>query len=464
VEPVLLIDIGSTYTKVAAVNIKGQYIIGAAQSFTTVETDITEGLFNALGMLRKVTGTNKYCEKYACSSAAGGLKMIAAGLVPELTAKAAKMAALSAGAKVLKTYSYELSDKEAGEIYSLRPDIVLLSGGTDGGNKTAVLNNAKKIASIKCDFPVVIACNKTAADDAAAILSSGGKDVRVCENVMPEFNVLNILPAQELIRRIFLERITKAKGLTRVQEMTGDILMPTPAAVLKAAVLLSKGTKSEKGFNDLLVVDVGGATTDVYSITDGSPQISAAILKGIPEPYEKRTVEGDLGVRHSAVSLAEAAGIDEIAARSCISSEEACRLIDMISKKPDLLASDDKEIGRIDNALASLAVKLAVERHAGRLSTAFTISGEVFIQTGKDLGSVETIIGTGGSVINGKNPEAILSEALRDKNHPEVLKPVKAKIMLDRKYILSSMGLLSVKYPEIALTIMKKELEMIQWN
>ena len=219
---------------------------------------------------------------------------------------------------------------------------------------------------------------------------------------MPEFNVLNILPAQELIRRIFLERITKAKGLTRVQEMTGDILMPTPAAVLKAAVLLSKGTKSEKGFNDLLVVDVGGATTDVYSITDGSPQISAAILKGIPEPYEKRTVEGDLGVRHSAVSLAEAAGIDEIAARSCISSEEACRLIDMISKKPDLLASDDKEIGRIDNALAPLAVKLAVERHAGRLSTAFTISGEVFIQTGKDLGSVETIIGTGGSVINGK--------------------------------------------------------------
>ena len=79
-----------------------------------METDITEGLFNALGMLRKVTGTNKYCEKYACSSAAGGLKMIAAGLVPELTAKAAKMAALSAGAKVLKTYSYELSDKEAG--------------------------------------------------------------------------------------------------------------------------------------------------------------------------------------------------------------------------------------------------------------------------------------------------------------------------------------------------------------
>ena len=103
---------------------------------------------------------------------------------------------------------------------------------------------------------------------------------------MPEFNVLNILPAQELIRRIFLERITKAKGLTRVQEMTGDILMPTPAAVLKAAVLLSKGTKSEKCFNDLLVVDVGGATTDVYSITDGITNFSGYIER-ITEPYEK---------------------------------------------------------------------------------------------------------------------------------------------------------------------------------
>jgi len=459
-----LIDIGSTYTKVAAVDIERQCIVGTARSFTTVETDVNEGLRSALNKLRNITGTNDYCEKYACSSAAGGLRMVAAGLVPVLTAEAAKMAALSAGARVLKTYSYELTDKEAAEINSLRPDIVLLSGGTDGGNKTTVLNNAKKIASIKCNFPVVIACNKTAAEDAAAVLTAGGKDARICENVMPEFNVLNISPAQEMIRQIFLERIIEAKGLAKVQELTAGILMPTPAAVLKAAVLLSTGIKIEKGLNDLLVIDVGGATTDVYSITDGRPQISAVIMKGIPEPYEKRTVEGDLGVRYSAASLAEAAGIDEIAARARISSEEAFRLIDMISRKPGLLASDDVVIGHIDNTLASLAVKLAVERHAGRISTAFTISGEVFIQTGKDLGSVETIIGTGGPVINGENPEAILSEALRDKNNPEILKPVKAKMMLDRKYILSSMGLLSVKYPDIALAIMKKELEMIRWN
>ena len=456
-----MIDIGSTYTKVAAVDIRGECITDTARAFTTARTDINEGLENALAELRQRTGTKSYSGRFACSSAAGGLRMVAVGLVPSLTAAAAKMASLSAGAKVLKTYSYELNGRETEEIYSLRPDIILLSGGTDGGNRNTVLHNARKIAVIDGGFQVVAACNKAALDEVLEILADGGKDARPCENVMPEFNVLNIAPAQNLIRQIFLERIIRAKGLTKVRELVEGILMPTPAAVLKAAGLLSEGTGAEKGLGGLLIADVGGATTDVYSVTDGNPEMSGAILKGIPEPFEKRTVEGDLGVRYNAASLAEAAGIAEVAARAGVTLEEASRLVEMLGGNPNLLARDDERIAPVDDALASLAVKLAVERHAGRIETAFTISGEVFVQTGKDLGRVGKIIGTGGPVINGGNPKKILSEALRDEDHPEILKPVKAEIMLDRKYILSAMGLLSLKYPDIALKIMKKELEMI---
>jgi len=461
VKAILLIDIGSTYTKVVAADIDSECVVGTAKAFTTVRTDINEGLEQAVDELRQVTGISRFAEKFACSSAAGGLKMVAVGLVPDLTAEAARMAALSAGARVMKTFSYELSDREIAQIHDLKPDIILLTGGTDGGNRNIVLHNAKKLAETEVEISVVVACNKSVLDDAGRILADGGKDVRLCENVMPEFNVLNIVPAREMIRSVFLEKIIRAKGLTRVRELVEDILMPTPAAVLKAAGLLASGTGSVKGFGDLLVVDVGGATTDVYSITDGSPDAAGVIVKGLPEPYEKRTVEGDLGVRYNAAALADAAGIEAVAAGAGMASEEVNRLIEMIGAKPELLCGDNEKIGLLDNALASQAVRLAVERHAGRISSAFTAFGEVFVQTGKNLGRVRKVIGTGGPVINGTDQEKILHEALFDKNHPEVLKPVRAEILLDRKYIMAAMGLLGLKYPDTALKIMKRELEMI---
>ena len=457
----LLIDIGSTYTKVVAVDMDKECVVGTAKAFTTVQTDINEGLENALNDLRGITGIEEYSGKFACSSAAGGLKMVAVGLVPGLTAEAVKMAALSAGAKVMKTYSYELNNREADEIFVLKPDIVLLSGGTDGGNRKVLLHNATRIAEIDGDFPVVAAGNKTAADEVERILSEAGKEVRTCENVMPEFNVLNIEPARELIRQIFLKRIISAKGLTKVQELVEGILMPTPSAVFKAASLLSKGSGVEKGLGELMVVDIGGATTDVYFIADGSPNASGVILKGLPEPFEKRTVEGDLGVRYNAKTLIEAAGVDSIASKAGITFEEVICLAGMISLKPDMLASDYEKIGLLDFGLASMAVKLAVQRHAGRINTAYTAFGKVFVQTGKELGRVCRMIGTGGPLINSVNPTGILREAMFDKACPEILKPRKAEYMLDKKYILAAMGLLGMRFPEIAVRIMKKELEMI---
>ena len=207
-KPILLIDFGSTYTKVTAVDADHAQLLGSAAAYTTVQTDVNDGLANAVALLEKQTGKLDFAERYACSSAAGGLRMIASGLVPELTAEAAKCASLGAGAKVIRTYSFELTEDDAAEIVAEKPDIFLLVGGTDGGNKACILNNAHMLAEAGGDFPIVIAGNRNAARECERILA--GREVYVCENVMPKFGMLNIEPTQQRIRDIFLSRIVRA--------------------------------------------------------------------------------------------------------------------------------------------------------------------------------------------------------------------------------------------------------------
>lgn len=455
---VLLIDFGSTYTKLTAADIDNEVILGTAKAFTTISTDINEGLENALKDLEKQIGRINYTARYACSSAAGGLRMAAVGLVPDLTAEAAKRAALSAGAKVLKVYSYDLSLNEAREIEEAEPDILLLTGGTDGGNKEVILHNARIISDISGDFSIVVAGNKSAADEVFSILSKSGKEVRVCENVMPEFNTLNIEPAREAIREIFLKRIIHAKGLTKVKSLIEGILMPTPSAVLNAAHRLSAGFGDEKGIGELMVVDAGGATTDVHSIADGLPTQSGVIYKGLPEPFVKRTVEGDLGVRYSASALVEAAGIKQVEKLTNLPVADIECCLKVIKESPEILPCDNEKLSKLDFGLASLAVRLAVERHVGTIETFYTPLGASYIQTGKDLTGLKTVIGTGGPVINSSNPLKVLSQALYDETNPALLKPKQAEFLLDTKYIMAAMGLLCEHHPEVGIRIMKKEL------
>ncbi|MDK2933592.1 MAG: hypothetical protein PWP27_1402 [Clostridiales bacterium] len=460
-QAVLLIDFGSTYTKVTAVDLNSESILGTAKAFTTVTTDINEGLKNAVEVLHSQIGGTDYTAKFACSSAAGGLKMVAVGLVPDLTAEAAKRAALSAGARVMKVYSYELSTKEVEEIHKLKPDILLLTGGTDGGNKNVILHNAKMLSQIEGNFPVVVAGNKSVAEQVGDLLKQSDKEVRICENVMPEFNVLNIEPARAAIREIFLRRIIQAKGLTKVQSLIDGILMPTPSAVLNAAHRLAAGCGNEKGIGELMVIDVGGATTDVHSIAGGEPARAGVIVKGLPEPFAKRTVEGDLGVRYSASALIEAAGIELVGKRSGLPAEEIMRYVNKISEQPEILPEQDEKLSLVDYGLTSVAVKFAVERHAGKIETSYTPFGVTYLQTGKDLTGIKKIIGTGGPVINSKNPTGILKEAMFESTHPSILKPQSAEFLIDKKYILAAMGLLSENYPEVAIRIMKKELQVL---
>ena len=456
-KPVLLIDFGSTYTKLTAVDVDSETLLGTASSYTTVQTDINDGLTKGLALLEEKTGKIDYAETYACSSAAGGLRMVTSGLVPELTGEAAKLASLGAGAKVVGIYAFQLTEDDLEEIQATKPDIFLLVGGTDGGNTECILHNAKMLATLPAQFPIVIAGNRTAARQCQRILE--GHEVYVCPNVMPKFGVLQIEPTQKQIREIFLNRIIQAKGLSAATKLLSDIMMPTPSAVLQAMDLLAQGCEGEPGIGDLIAVDVGGATTDVYSIADGMPEHMNTVYKGLPEPFSKRTVEGDIGMRYSLQGILDAAGLDRISQLSGLSKARVTELAEYLKAHTDTVPGGDAELEALDYALASMAIEEAVRRHAGTIEETYTMMGLTYVQAGKNLTKVKQIVVTGGSLIHTRRTEEIAAHALYSPAQPASLRPKAADVWVDRTYILAAMGLLSSHYPQAALRIMKKELE-----
>lgn len=450
---VLAVDFGSTFTKVTAIDVEEYKILGHSKAFTTVNTDVGEGLQNAINALNL---NIEFDVKIASSSAYGGLKMVSCGLVPDLTSKASKLAAENAGGKVLKTYSYELSEQEIAEIEKLNPDIILLSGGIDGGNKEIILHNANMLKDVKGSFSVIVAGNKSVSGKVCDIFRENNINAILCENVMPEFNVLNIGPAKNAIRDLFIEKIIKAKGLDKAQQELSFNIIPTPLAVFEGAQLLSKGTETEPGLGELIAFDVGGATTDVYSMAEGASTLGNSVLKGFPEPYAKRTVEGDIGVRYSLSSLSEEAGYERVSAFAGVSLEQTEAWIKKCLANPESNPGNETE-ERLDEALAAFAVDISAKRHCGSYESSYTPFGEVFLLTGKDLSKVEIVIGTGGSVIHSKNPRKILEKALYSFESMNVLKPKKAQMLIDKSYCFAAMGLLSRINPDCALKIMKQE-------
>ena len=454
-EAILCIDIGSTNTKVTAIDAHSPAILGSATAYTTVETDVSNGLIRALKFLQQKTGPLNFTARFAASSAAGGLRMIASGLAPSLTQTAAKMACLGAGAKVIQNFAYKLTQEDIAEIFAQKPDIFLLVGGTDGGNEEVVLHNAKLLGAKEPAFPILYAGNRSVKEEVLTYLSAW--DVRTCENVMPRLEKLNALPVQEEIRALFLEHIIHAKGLSDIAAQMDLPLIPTPAAVLLAMELLSDGTPEEAGIGELVAVDLGGATTDVYSIAKGEPNIGDAIVKGIPEPYAKRTVEGDIGMRYSAEGVLEAAGAQKLADISQLTVDEVNSMIQHLRKHPETLPQSSKELS-LDRAIAQCAVELALTRHAGHVETIYTAQGPTILQIGKDLTQVKNLILTGGAIIHNPQAKDIATAAMFDPEHPDSLKPKNADVMIDKSYILAACGLLSQTNPKAALQLMKKEL------
>lgn len=446
----LLIDFGSTYTKLRAVDLDAARLIGTGQGPSTVRTDVRIGMRAALSDLEANLGTlPRFRYRLASSSAAGGLRMVTIGLVRELTVEAARQAALGAGAKLVGTFINKLTRGDAGAIEALAPDIILLAGGTDGGNTEVILHNAKMLAQSVIEAPIVYAGNRVAVDDAREILAK--HSVTVADNVMPELAMLATDSAREAIRDIFIARIVHAKGIDRAQEMFDDVMMPTPAAVMEGARLLADGDGGTSGLGELLVVDPGGATTDVHSIASGESK-TGAIQKGLPEPRIKRTVEGDLGMRHSAASVIEAVGVERIAEQAHVTVGDVAAMLEHIAQNVEMIPQTPVERA-FDRALLATAIEIAVRRHAGTIETVYTTLGPATIQRGKDLSGIEIVVATGGAPIHLGEHDALLEVMRAAPSDPHSLRPRAPRLYVDRDYMLFGIGLLASVEPQAALAL-----------
>jgi len=453
VDVALLIDFGSTYTKLRAVDLRAGILLASGQGPSTVTTDVNIGLKAALADLdRHMGGLPDFRYRLASSSAAGGLRMVTVGLVKELTAEAARRAALGAGARLVGSFSYRLTDGDVAAIVELSPDVLLLSGGTDGGNSEVILHNAERLAASALFCPVIAAGNRNAADGIREMFARAGKSLMIAGNVMPAFQELDIEPARAAIRDVFVERIVHAKGIDRAARIFDAVLMPTPAAVMAGARLLAEGLPDRSGVGPLVVLDVGGATTDVHSIASGDPTAEGVVQHGLPEPYAKRTVEGDLGMRHNARIVVEVEGIDRIAAAASVTEQAVEEWLIQIERDVEILPAKPQQRA-IDTAMASAAVRIAMRRHAGTVRIAHTAAGPVAVQEGKDLSAVKALIGTGGALVHAAVPADVLAAALGDRNDKTSLRPLDPAFFVDEQYLLYAAGLLAEVEPAVAFTV-----------
>jgi len=360
------------------------------------------------------------------------------------------LACYSAGAKVIGSYSFELNQHEIEEIETSNCDILLLCGGTNGGNSTVVINNAKRIASIRRKLPIIYAGNKSCQDQVNEILNNAGFECTLCDNVMPSYGVLEVNECRNRIREIFLDHIIKAKGLSSLSTLIEEIILPTPYSVMEALKLLAKGTLNECGLGDLMAIDIGGATTDVYSMNSTIVIADHVDFKGLQEPLEKRSVEGDLGVRFNA---------KHVLALKKNETEITVEFNQYISQ----FATDRYIVPNpiFDQQLAKWCCEIAAERHAGRIDSVFTPMGVSYYQQGKNLRDVKIMIGIGGPILYSSHPEEILEKALYDDRKTEILLPYKTEYYLDSHYVISCLGLLASRHPDEVLRILKKNVEKL---
>ncbi|MCX7788455.1 MAG: glutamate mutase L [Spirochaetes bacterium] len=427
-EELVSIDIGSTYTKGALFIRSEEGLHCVRRSITpTTQEDLSKGFGKVYTQLtglpyegehRKDTRKAKETPRIRFSSSAkGGLRIAAVGLVPDLTLQIARLAAWSAGGKVVADSSYKLRSEQLASILKTSPDILLFTGGTDGGNEETVLWNAKQLASSPFQGTILYAGNAAIRGEILRILE--GKRIVVAPNVMPRVGEIRIDETRQAIQRIFLDTIVEGKGLKHVQEFCGTEPVPTPAAVFDLVEAIGI---HQEGWDRFCVIDLGGATTDVYSVGEAFWGEEGVVLKGIREPRVKRTVEGDLGIRVSATTLWEtvqpffpflvrciwnnsmtkglpgldtSTGTESTVFKEIPTEEEIHQYVEKVTLDTSYLPDSERE-KKIDQFLVLSAVTIATLRHAGVLEETYTPAGRIFLQSGKDLRPVKAIIGSGG--------------------------------------------------------------------
>jgi uncharacterized protein (TIGR01319 family) len=454
---VALADFGSTYTKVRLVDPAEGRLLARAKAPTTIATDLIEGYAAALAAARSQLADPGPIEReIAASSAGGGLRVAAIGLVADLTAAAARQAALNAGARVGAVLAGELGEGQLAELDRAGPEIVLFAGGTDGGQRQLVIENAHRLAAHGVSAHVVVACNSAAAEEVATILGEAGIAAAVADNVMPALGRLEIDSAREGILAAFLEHVIGGKELSASREFARMVKMPTPEAVLNATRLLARGPDGRGGVGDVIVVDVGGATTDVHSdraVEPVTPGIEEPLL---PSPPTLRTVEGDLGLRAGAPGVL-AADRRWLGERLQGGEEEAELAVAERAERPAWVPEDPAE-AHLDRLLAIACTSQALDRHCGTmLLTRGEAGPPTLVRDGPDLREVSRMIGTGGVFAHGADGEGILSAAL-ERRSPRSLSPRRPQLGIDRSYVLATAGLLASLDPTAAYRLLEREL------
>ncbi|BCJ62574.1 hypothetical protein Jiend_59960 [Micromonospora endophytica] len=431
-------DVGSTYTKVAVVDLDGGGLVAAAAAPTTVGTDVLHGLEAAVSAAtaRLVVGDVPWL---VCSSAGGGLRLAVVGYEPLVTARAGRRVGLSAGADVVHVAAGRLGRAELAGLRAARPDVVLLVGGTDGGDADTLTHNATRLARARWRVPVVLAGNVDVRDELSALLVGAGVPVTVADNVLPRIGVLAPDSARAAIRRVFLRHVIGGKGLSRGGRFARLVRTATPDAVLTGVEVLA-----EVVGGDLMVVDVGGATTDVYSVLTPDERAGGPGREVAGQLWRARTVEGDLGVRWSAVGVVRAAVEERLVGeseREGLAAAAAARAADAGFLPGDVA-------GRaVDARIAALAATVAVRRHARGVGT-----GE---RAGRDLRDVRLLVGSGGVLRHARDNDAagVLDAVLADHGGGWAV-PRVARAVVDVDYVLAAAGLLAAEHPVAARALL----------
>ncbi|NLI54441.1 MAG: DNA mismatch repair protein MutL [Clostridiales bacterium] len=449
VADVLIAEIGSTTTLVSAFSALDtcpRFLAQGQAATTVLEGDVRLGLSDAIDALKRTLGADEltYGDLLASSSAAGGLKMCVHGLVYDMTVRAARAAALGAGAIVRQTTAGRLTQADLAEQRAIRPNLILLAGGTDGGERETALYNAELLAREGTGAPVLYAGNAQNQSAIKAIFEQAGVPVYLAENVYPRLDVLNVEPVRRVIHAAFERHIVSAPGMEHIRDMVTGAILPTPGAVMEAAMLLYEE------IGDLVVLDIGGATTDVHSVSAGSEEI--ARLLTAPEPFNKRTVEGDLGLYVNAHHLVEQIGEAKLAQELGLDISAVLRDYRPIPASAEQL--------QLTTRLCLEAGQTAISRHAGRLRHYYTPQGRATAAEGKDLTQVKTLVGTGGALTRLPEREGILRRLADGNANGAMLypKPGAMRLAFDEHYVMASLGVLAKTNPNAAKFLLKETL------
>lgn len=486
-------DCGSTTTKAILIerNASGDYrLVARGEAPTTVERpfeDVTVGVLNSVTELEELTeqsvpegfsnkrrtlikdgkvwrrlkegkeveakgGDMEGADLYvSTSSAGGGLQMMVAGVVKAMSAESAERAALGAGAILMDTLAIDDGRKDyekVDRLRRLRPDIILMSGGTDGGTKSHLIEMAEVIrrADPKPRFgdmklPVIYAGNKDARPEVGQVLGDGIQ-LQIVDNLRPTLDKENLGPAREEIHEMFLEHVMQqAPGYSKLLEWTSEEIMATPNAVGK---LLKEYAINEK--INILGVDIGGATTDVFSVFQDTQG----------ERIYNRTVSANLGMSYSICNVLKETGIANIARwlPFHIDPFEVRNRLRNKMIRPTTIPQSYEDL-LVEHAVAREALRLAFLHHKSLARNLTGVQSESNIdrlfkqedsgQTLVQMMVLDMIIGSGG-VLSHAPKRAQSALMMMDAYEPEGI----TMLTVDSIFMMPHLGVLSEHFFEAA--------------